>query len=596
MSALDENTQKQNDQTMGQAAKDVGQVAKTAADTAKQAGKTATKAATGDVAGAATDVAKVPANMIKEAAGGIKGTVGGAGSQQEDDKGGTADMAEKAAKDTAKAAKTVAKTAAKAASGNLPGAAAELAKDPKTTLTIVLAPILLLALIFFLVVTILFSIPVMIYEYLIGWFNAMGNKWGEIFYSNEHSGSIIANFCVWAFSAITSPIWYNIDVLQSDSETELKMMYSEAAEKLALLDRIYVVNEKLRKRAEQIKSAIKSPFNYPFIHVYMLGQIIATRGLDRLNGFCGVNINISLEEPLEEMADPSAQSQRRKGYNTLQTMYRNAPLNGTKEERDAWNKSFSDKIEECFPAKDNYEALKIITLMSVQKGASTAGMEDIEERDGKVIPRVELMRYLGWYEYWLSADLEIAHTNVTLGRGPTCKVYDWKGTFKPQYLMEEIKSIQDTRTRSEMELRSYQAKGDAEGEREAKNTIRQCNNALEAYKNDGLPLVDLLLKLDCPVLRLTDTDVTIEKTVTTFDASTLTYHTYITYSNPEGQNKVVLHEWYSAVVPAPTIYSEYDVDISIQLRDVQELNQAIGLWEGEFEDSIPALEPEGGAS
>lgn len=600
MSALDEERKNgsasdQADQLAGQTARGIGEAAKTAAKAAKQAGKTAAKAASGDVVGAATDTAKIPAEIVKDAVEGIREN----GEDRDTHiKAGekVVHQAEQHMKETAKSAKTAAIAASKAATGNLVGAGAELAKDPKTALKIIfvaLLPILLLALILFLIVAMLFAIPVMIYEYIVGWFNALGNRWQEIFYSNEITGSRILNFCRWCASAITSPIWYNIDVLESDYEDELRMMYNEAAEKLALLDRIYIINEKLRKRAEQIESTIKSPFNYVGIHAYMLMQLTLTKGIAYVPGFEGVNINISLDDPLEEMADRSAQSQRRKGYNNLRTMFHNAPLNGTKEERDAWNKEFSQKIEEYFPAEDNYEALKILTLLSVQKGASIAGMEDVETNsDGNIIPRVELMKYLGWYEYWLFADLEIAHTKITLGRGPSCKTYDWKGTFKTQYLMEEMKTIQGIKAQNERYAASYEARGDTDAAREARSIVRQCNNALDAYKEEGLPLVDLLLKLDCPVLKLTDTDIEVESTTSRTSGSTV--HTYTTYTNPEGLNKVVLHEWVNYADLDPLVHSEYDIDISIQLRDVQELNKAIGLWEGEFEDSIPELEPEGG--
>lgn len=493
----------------------------------------------------------------------------------------TSDDINKTVGDTANSAvkmgKQTAKIAAKAASGNYAGAAAEAAKDPETTLKIALMPLLIAAICIFLVVAILFSLPVAIYDNICGYFADVNNYWLELKYGHDDTPAVL-KFVDWAWHSLTTPIAGLIesvgDFIDPDTANrELEMMGHEETEQVALLKRAYIVNEKLRVRANQIKTGLTDYNLVNDISKYLKLKYFGISREDQMPDWAiwhTPKVNVVFEDPIETLASGASSTERKTHLNELTNDLKTYPHNGTKEEKNAWEEDFHKKVydeetdEGYFPPVAESKAIQILSLLSVQKGNS---VEDLSN--------VDLLKSMGWVRAGMFApDIEFPVGGVdTL----LCKVKQWRGTFVPQYLEEEIKTITQLRDR-------YQRIGQTDKEAE-------CQQAIDNYRNNqGIPLTDLLLKLEYPLLTLNRNGVVVdpEKTTTSTDRNG-THHSYMHYKNPNGYGQLVLHQWINR--RSSFINYQFEITPYIGCREIPEVASQVGFYDGAFPRDVTVPTP-----
>ena len=197
----------------------------------------------------------------------------------EEDKKGSGPSGAKMAADTARAAKTLSKAAAKAGTGNLVGAAADLAKDPKTLqhiLAVALGVILILTLV-------LASIPMLVY----GAMEQFGEQVSEELYSNS-DGDIIYDSTLGPIQAVFGAFLKPLDTLgeglanlvidfkdflqgnyskapedgtEDDSETglaDLDAFNSDQSNREAIQSKIAATENRILKRIDSLEAKLKS--------------------------------------------------------------------------------------------------------------------------------------------------------------------------------------------------------------------------------------------------------------------------------------------------------------------------------------------------
>lgn len=482
-------------------------------------------------------------------------------------------QAAKSAEDAVRTGATAVKVGTNLAAGNVAGAAAEAAKDPKNIgkiLLAIVAPVLCVAM---LITILMHSIPIAIYEQITSFVDDINTTWEEIEVSNRYGAAWMSRFAGWV-GELTGVIEPYGDFDESDYEHESKMMYSEGFQKMAILHRICVVNEKIRTRAMELKEAVEAASTTDKINTYLKENSHVQIG--KTDIWERPKVSIDLDEQLEFLEASNSITKQKQNFEKLKAkadLYPSgdeATTQAIKEWEDDFAEAIYDESEEdgLFPPDTCSNALRILTLLTVQKNASIYN-----------ISAIDLMKSLGWYT---------SNNNTVsglLGNVVEYDVKEWVGTFRPQYLEEEIKTIQEALQKEEQK---------ANADDEEKTSLEQ---ALEEYESIGVPLVDLLLALESPDFQVVSNANNIEKTTHTTTSTTLGvwHHFYYTYRNPNvGNGKLVLHEKYFVrnshaddEEPEPIIhYYQYEVTCFIACRDISELNDTIGLWSGTFEDAL----------
>lgn len=442
----------------------------------------------------------------------------------------------KMSKDTAKAVKTVTKAGAKAATGNFAGAAVDLLKDPETMKNIILIVLTASLILSFVVVAFLYALPTAIFEAMSNFFADVKEQYETNKYSNKNGTSVIMNVidCVTqiaseAARAFFNDLWNGIKSFFlglfnhenqtehfSDDGHELTVIQQEAAEKLAVIQKIVAANDKYLIRAIEVDNAITGKKSKLVTEVqdhfegdgYTISSVTVSPTILHMgtDGDTAESIIYRLSHIVRDMGNIS-------GPDSLAQM-------------EAKKQEFDDIVQNEFYKESNYDGVNILSLLLTQQGGSLTDMK-----------MSDFMRFLGYYddscEYNTKFELSPTTDNSLLA-----SVQDWKGTFKPQYLMEEMESLRAKRTRLELNCGSDE-------EIAANEEIQEINRKLEEYENEGIALIDWMVELRFPKLDFDSSKMT----EVVGDGENEVTKTY--YGNTAGE-KVIVHEWSETkYVPGP---------------------------------------------
>lgn len=468
----------------------------------------------------------------------------------------------KMSQNAARTAKTMAKAGAKAASGNYVGAAVDVLKDSETMKTIVIVLVVAAMLLSFVTVAFLYALPTAIFETMSSFFDNVKETYESIKYSNEHGTSVIMDVidCVTqvtteAVRNFLSGLWngiknffmglFNQTEAFSDDGYELTVIQQEAAEKLAVIQKIVAANDKYMIRVQQINDAIDGKEDN-----------LTEKVADHYEGDGYILLDVSTSNTVLHMGtdgDTAADIISRLS-NIVHDM-ENISGSGSLERMEEKRQEFNDIVENEFCEDSNYDGVNILSLLLTQQGGSLTDMK-----------MSDYMRFLGYYD-------DECEYNTRFELSPTgddslvASVLDWKGTFKPQYLMEEMESLRAKRIRLEL---GYDKEEDIESDAE----IQAINQKLEEYEDEGIALIDLMVELRFPKL-----DFDSSKMEMIYgDGENEVFKIY--HGNTAGE-KVVVHEWSVTVEDVTIFYRTVNIYYRIQPRDINTLIEYIGLRKGE---------------
>lgn len=497
-------------------------------------------------------------------------------------------------KNTAKTAKTVTKAASQAASGNVAGAVVSILKDPETMkklLIIILIPVLLLT---FIMIFFLYALPTAIFEAVLTFMDNVKEAYEMGIVSGEYGGSFLAGLAGvtmalgdWAsdwisnlfsgFTEIISSAWngvksffFGTDEEQNqtekltDEKTQIQISSQEASEKLAVITKAVAANKKYEQRAKQVVDAINGKANSITNGRQSIDDKMYEDNCGPHEVWVGTTINCTME-PIGT-ADDSI-------VDALETKLDDISNARTPDELKQANEEFSALVEADFPRNaaggySNTEALSMMSLLTVQQGASLLDMK-----------MSDFIKYLGWYKSGNGdhTSIDVGHCNST---PYTTNVQSWKGTFKPQYLMEEYNYYvgQKNLLQAEKEF------GTATNEDLAR--LDEIEGFLANYSADGdygVPLMDLLIVLDFPDL---DYEGGCETNDCPAHGDTCTA---TTYTNPKGKSTLSIHHYSITEELADgstitTYYCRVIINSYVVPRGTANIVSKAGLWNGSLEN------------
>lgn len=440
----------------------------------------------------------------------------------------------KMAKQTANTAKTITKAAANAAAGNMVGAAAELAKDPETIKTIIIIVLVISMVLGFVTVAFLYALPTAIFEAMSNFVDYVKEKYETIKLSNTNgtNGFINVVECVTQIVSegarnLLSDAWNGIKtffkgLFNSKNQTEnmstdgyeLTVIAQEAAEKLAVIQKMVAANDKYLIRAKEIQDAItgKNDDITDFISEHFSGDDYVMSGVTVSNSL------LHMGADGDEAKNAIAQ---------LTNIVKDMEHVTTMAEMEVKMEQFDNIVQTVFAEEQNYDGINILSLLLTQQGGSLTDMK-----------MSDFMRFLGYYDDDCEYNTKFALAN-TDDDSLLLAVQDWKGTFKPQYLMEEMQNLRDERVKLEL-------KCSTDEEIESNPEIQAINDKLEEYEQDGIALIDWMVELRFPKLNFDSSKM--EET-----AGTGENEVFKTYFGNTAAEKVIVHEWSNTEwVPAPT--------------------------------------------
>lgn len=436
------------------------------------------------------------------------------------DLGGAIQMGSQAAR----SAKTIGKAAAEVSTGNVAGAAVTLAKDPESMKTLlILALIPLFALVIFTTV-VLYALPNLMYDAATAYVSEVTEMYEQELYGGTEeitsftkfsaalkvSGRVIADVLQNATTVVKS-IWSGLTgrFLGRDESRINSRAGSGAAAKLTE-DQLY-----------QVYAAI----NFESVNLTIRDRIdtILTKADGRAQ---------DLSDAIWKKKDAIDRVISRYYQNTYSQLIR---------QYDDFVWDGTDLYVNTENTISPQGAVKLLSLYTVQTDDSLQNMN-----------LSSLMKWLGYYER--TGLLRTETEEFTLSDlGVTCSVHTWQGTFLPQYLMEEMRTVQeetywsavsdmnmfDGLDRKERTERKKQARTDA------------WEKVEELYlREHGCSLIDLLMVLDCPTLSEIPVDTWVE-----------------TIPVEDGPDIQILH-------------AKATLQIDIYTRSLADLEWMVGLWEG----------------
>ena len=489
-------------------------------------------------------------------------------------------------------AKTVSKAAAQAVSGDVAGAAVSILKDPETMknlLIIILLPVILFAAV---MVIFLYALPTAIFETVVSFFDGVKEKWETIQLSNEYGGGFFSNLIGVTMKVsenlfdslgntikgIFTGIWNSIkSVFGTDEEgnqteeisenaAELTITAQEASEKLAIVKKAIAVNKKYDIRAKQIEEALEKDNGSGTSIKNSSGKSLNSYIKDKFCGedetWAGLTISanvVSMGTTSDDVTDELT--------SILDDMQDANSLSELEES----NEEFNDTLKLKFPAVEasgtsNTNAISTLSLLMVQQGGSLLDMK-----------MSDFMKYLGWYK---NSNPNNISFDVGYCSNPFyATVKSWKGTFKPQYLVEEMKNYQQRANMLKTQLMGLDASSDEA--KDIKEEIDKLEESIALYENSGMPLIDLLIKLDF-------IDLDNLPTPTTSTSYKGDGGTCYTYSSPDGNSKMYVHH-YKIIHNKGTLleYTEYLCSVTIACfivpAGMDNVAYQVGLWNGSLD-------------
>lgn len=486
-------------------------------------------------------------------------------------------------KQAAQTAKTLSKAATHAATGDVVGAAATVLSDPKTVKTIIIivaVPILVISL---LICMVLYSLPTALFEGL----SSFSEKIDEAVYSGEFPNAVDA-YIVGTIRAISDAvgdlvrsIWDGLKSLFSDTETEelpdyeSSVISQEAAEKLAIIKKAIVTNDKYDIRAEQIVDAVNNSSLKSEVKSY-LKDVYKEMYSDTWTSSSSVKIN-SLNIDVKPLGTTSPEHNATEYLSELEDYIDDIEDAGTLSELADLNEEFNAKVNELFPMvdendADNTNALYFLSALTVQQGGSLQNME-----------LSDYMKYLGWYT---NSDPKDTYITIEYADGYSVDVpvTTWKGTFMPQYLYEEINTYKDRLTYIDAVL-SVTDNDDLEEERD------ELESKLEEYEDYGAPLMDFMIAFNFPNVDMSNCDVASEPSVKETDSTDSTYYnvktlyTYTPYDNSDCYWTATVseryHEIYEWIPDEPDTEDEAEPEPEPEPEPEAETEET-GHWEYQY--------------
>lgn len=437
----------------------------------------------------------------------------------------------------------------------------------------------------------LMSVPNAIFESA----QDMMETWDTIKYTDEHEGNGLLNVLdfigttaekagsslVNAVKGLWDKLWNSSDATDGDTAgvNDINATTQELISRLATIKKALGVNDKYRTRANQVSSAVvdeKSAINkalYEMITEMYLGN-------DSQSHDSSGEVGRMWYQPVirshitylgtDKGSSPSSQDV----IDDLTDICDKAVSAKTLTELKDIKQEFTDTVNDSFPQTtddgcNNMEAISYLYLASVQQGGSVSEMK-----------MSDFMRYLG-YTGSGSTTFNIGHITTSKWQ-ITGSVPAWQGSFKPQYMMEELKHYQD-------KLILAEAYDDEVKADDYKDVIKQ-------YKEDGAPMIDLIVSLDFPdlnIMSLSYKEHRYESYSTHGGRDWVSEDIYV-YENPDGeQGTLTLKEWdvtYNYTSPSPTTkhYRQFYIDYYIKPRSSTEVMSLVGLWDGDFPSPIEA--------
>lgn len=480
----------------------------------------------------------------------------------------------------AKAASTAAKAGGRSAAAVVANVAG--AKVKGGVIAAIVAGFLLLILIFSLM-----SVPNAIFDTV----EDMMESWDTIKYTDEYEGNGLLNVLDFigtttgdlvkkaghALKDAVTGLWDKLTGKDNDnaSPDDINTVSEELIARLSVIKKALGANNKYRTRAKQIVEGISDRNSRINKVLYEMIEKMYQGNSSQEHDSTGEEGRIWYSPIIKSKTTPLGTD--KDSYPTsddvvdhLQKVCDKAVDAKSIEELEACKEEFNELVNDEFPqitddGCNNQEALAYEYLASIQLGGSVKEMKISD-----------FMKYMG-YTGSGSTTFDIGH--ITTGKWQIeGTVPAWKGSFKPQYLMEEQKHYQN-------ELVLAEANGENEREAQLKTTVDQ-------YKDDGAPLTDLIVALDFPNLNIESLNV-VSATHNTYttgykNRDLRTDHKYV-FENPDGEDgKLTLLEWditynYQSPIASYTRhYRQFTIEYFITPRTSPEVMSLVGLYDGLF--------------
>lgn len=543
------------------------------------------------------DIQEIGSSFLTDAASGMDRLLGDGGGSGDgsmvDDVSRSAKQAYKAGKNAVKMGKKAAEMSGKISQARVAASAAtKTAASAGTKVAAVagakpigiIVAVVTVVLLGFLIVGSLMSLPNAIYE-------SVQETWEEIKYTDADAGNQVMNmirFIGTSASKLASDVkdavvnlWNSVWSKRTHDSAEegyanqedLNIAAQEATARLSIINKAIATNEKYLLRAGQLRTAVNDQQLEIEEHLEKLTDDlyhpIANPDGYHWNGIKTFNGDKSCIQSLgtDSTSTPNGKAVRKE----LEGYIDDIKDATTLTELNDLNQQFTDAVIDSFPISGddgsaNSAAVSLLYLASTQLGGS---LENLKTSD--------YMRYLGYtgsgntsFNIGHIVPNSTKHTHTIYG-----SVRTWQGTFKPQYLMEEMKHYQ-----------SEQMIAEATG----KDTrVQELENIIEKYKNSGIPMIDLLIELDFPNLNVD----TLSSKLTNHNhrwSGNTEYDTYTyTYDNPDGDSRiervdhiVTVYYEFSSVT---TRYRWYNIYYNIKPRTPDTVMSLVGFWNGSFDYS-----------
>lgn len=307
------------------------------------------------------------------------------------------------------------------------------------------------------------------------------------------------------------------------SGQDIDVFTSEAESKLTLIKLALAVNNKYLVRANHVDTAIMEHqseieeylANIQFSEDSWLGSNNEIETYDdyevhfdwNTSGIYGI-------QPLGADNSDKSTITADEAINRLQSIIDQMRNAETIEEATELNEKFEETIGIVFPFSStddvpgNIGAISLISLFSVQNGTTSSSLK-----------QSDLMKYMGY------SGGVVPTYNTTFDIGGvdrfTGKVKDWKGSFMPQYLMEELNYYRSLKDEAETYLEIYQNEN-SEQVNTMNDLIAEYNRKISAYEDQGVALMDLIVTVDFPNLNLATQNLDNEDITTTEDEIVVT--------------------------------------------------------------------------
>lgn len=426
----------------------------------------------------------------------------------------------------ARSAKTISEAAAKAGTGNVAGAAVSIAKDPETLkMLAVIALIPLIAFIILGTVT-LYALPNLMYDAATEYVDQISEQYEQELYGEAEEVNAFTRFA----AALKVSGRVIADVLQNASYG-VRTLWSALTSSFLGRD----------ESKENSRSTSQSAAAMGDGQLYQLYPAVNS---EAVNLTLNDRIDTVLKKADGRATDISdAIYAKKTAINNVVSAYYQSTHQSLINQYDGfeWDGTIINVNAENTMTRQS--AVKLLSLYNVQTDGSLMNMN-----------LSSLMKWLGYYQRTgifstQTEEFTLSDLNVT------CSLKAWQGTFMPQYLMEEMRMVQEQVYHDTVDKeRTGIFDGLTRKERREKKQ-RAKEAALEEIQTEyiekhGCSLIDLIMVLDCP------------------EKSEIPVDTWVEVIPVEdGPNIRILH-------------AKATLNIDIYSRSVSDLEWMVGLWVG----------------